>query len=102
LGEYCAGLESKSKERITDLKKANENLRSFVTEKRTGGQRLTQAAAVLFITPDPITGLAGIPVLAAAQIVKMKSKKQSEMQRVMDGVNREITSLFSLSESSSL
>jgi hypothetical protein len=102
LREYCPILDLRNKERVIDLKKTNEKLRSLVTQKRTGGQRLTQAAAVLLITPDPITDLAAVPVLAAAQIVKMRSKKQSDVQRMMEGANRDITSLFSLTELSSL
>jgi hypothetical protein len=102
LREYCPILESRSKERAINLKKTNENLRSLVAKKRTGGQRLTQAAAVLLITPDPVTDLAALPVLAAAQIVKMRSKKQSDMQRMMEGVTSDIASLFSLTELSYL
>ncbi len=102
LREFASYLDSKSKDRIIRLQKSNEILKSLVTQKRSGGQRLTQAAALLLITPDPITDAAAIPVLLAAQVVKMRSKKQSDMQRILEEARNEITSLFSLAELSSL
>jgi transposase len=98
LREYGSYFDSKSKERVLDLKKTNQTLRSFVTEKKTGGQRLTQAAAILLLTPDPITDAAAIPVLVAAQVVKMRSKKQSDMQRVLESANEIVASIFSLAK----
>jgi hypothetical protein len=102
LREFAGYLDSKSKERVIELEKSNEILKSLVTQKRSGGQRLTQAAALLLLTPDPITDAAAIPVLLAAQVVKMRSKKQSDMQRILEGARKEITTLFSLAEFSSL
>lgn len=98
LREYGSYLDSKSKERVLDLKKTNQSLRSFVIEKKTGGQRLTQAAAILLLTPDPITDAAAVPVLVAAQVVKMRSKKQSDMQRVLESANEIVASIFSLAK----
>ena len=97
---YSSFLDLKSRERILELRRTNAMLRSFVVEKRTGGQRLIQLAAVLFAIPDPITGAAGVPVLIAGQLTKMKSSKRTEIQRVFDGVNWNISSLISLAESS--
>ncbi len=98
---YSRFLDSKGRERLLELKKTNAMLRSFVMQKRTGGLKLTQAAAVLLTIPDPVTDVAAIPVLIAAQIMKMKSKKRSEIQRILEGVNSNFTSLFSLAELSS-
>lgn len=83
--------------RLLELKKTNNLLKTFVVEKRTGGQRLTQIAALLLLTPDPITDAAAIPVLMAAGIVKMRSEKRNELQRVVEGVRGNITSLLSSS-----
>ncbi len=102
LRDYGNHIETKNRERFVELRKTNNTLRSLVTEKRTGGQKLTQAAAVLLLAPDPITGAAALPVLLAAQIKKMKSEKRSDLQRILDGANENFTSLLSSAELSYL
>jgi hypothetical protein len=86
------------RDRILELKKTNETLKSLVIEKKSGGQRLTQAAALLLLAPDPITDAAAVPVLVAAQVMKMKSKKQSDLQRVLEGAHRSMSDLSSLAD----
>jgi hypothetical protein len=91
---YTRYLDTKSRERFIDLKKTNDTIRSLLTEKKTGGRRLTQAAAVLLAIPDPVTDAAAVPVFIAAQMMKMRSRKESEMQRIMNEANSSLSSLL--------
>lgn len=101
--EFVKGVKSKpDSSRILELKKTNKILKSFVVEKRSGGQKLTQLAALLLITPDPVTDAAALPVLLAAGIAKMRSKKQNDIQRIVEGAGSSLTSLFSSADLSSL
>jgi len=95
---YSRYLNSKSYERYLELKKTNDILRSLSRQKRSGGQRLTQAAAILLAIPDPVTDFAAVPVLIGAQVMKMRSKKESELQSITSGARTCLTLLASLCE----
>jgi hypothetical protein len=95
LRNYSDFLDRKSRERLIELRNTNDLLRSFVSKKRTGGETLTKAAAILLITPDPVTGMAALPVFLAGQAMKMRGKKRSELERIFEAANSDITSLLS-------
>lgn len=82
--------------RFLDLKETNRNLISFVTDKRQGGEKLTALGALLLIAPDPITDAAAVPVLAAAQILKLRSEKKNDLRRIVEGAREGLTLLSSL------
>ncbi len=76
-----------------ELAKANKEIRQFSKKRREGGDTLVKAAAILLICPDPVTGAAALPLLAAAKI--KSSKKSSDLQRVYESANKIITSISS-------
>ncbi len=82
--------------KLLDLKKTNNELRQLAKERRLGGERMTAAATVMFLTPDPATTLASLPMFAAAQLLKSR-KKVSDLGRVFESANNEIKALSSLS-----
>ncbi len=91
LREY-AGIASERGQYL-DLGKTNSVIRDLVRKKGEGGDKLVKAAAILLICPDPITGAAALPLLAAAKI--KSSKKSSDLSRIYESVNKIATSLSS-------
>ncbi len=97
LKDYSNYLNSKNNaDRFLDLKETNKTLKSFVDEKRKGGERLTALGALLLIAPDPITDAAAVPVLAAAQILKLRSEKKNDLTRIVESARDSLTLLSSL------
>jgi hypothetical protein len=97
LKDYGNYLISKRKEnRFLDLNQTNKIVKSFVAEKRQGGEKLTALGAMLLIAPDPITDAAAVPVLAAAQILKLRSEKKNDLRRIVEGARASLISLSSL------
>ena len=84
---------AKERSRALELGKANGEIHKLVKKRGEGGDRLTKAAAILLICPDPITGAAALPLLAAAKI--KRSKKSSDLSRVYESINNISTSLSS-------
>ena len=76
-----------------ELGKANSEIHDLVRKKGEGGDKLVKAAAILLICPDPITGAAALPLLAAAKI--KSSKKSSDLSRVYESINNLATSISS-------
>jgi hypothetical protein len=98
LSEYSKALVERSKMRkLLDLKKTNNELRQLTKQRRLGGERLTAAAAVLLLTPDPVTSAASIPMFAIAQLMKSK-KKASDLSKVFETANSELKSLSTFSQ----
>jgi hypothetical protein len=99
LSGYSKDLAERAKFRkILDLKKTNNELRQLAKSRRLGGERLTATAAVLLLTPDPVTSLASLPMFAAAQLLKTR-KKQSDLGRVFEKASNEIKALSAISQS---
>jgi hypothetical protein len=86
-----------AKERVSNLElgKVNSELHQLVKKKGEGGDKLVKAAAILLICPDPVTGAAALPLLAAAKI--KSARKSSDLSRVYEGINK-IASSFSSGE----
>jgi hypothetical protein len=97
LQNYSGFLVSKrDANRFLDLKETNKVLKSFVAEKRHGGERLTALGAALLIAPDPITDAAAVPILAAAAILKLRSEKKNDLRRIVESASESLTLLSSL------
>ena len=95
--KYGTVLKSKRMNERLDLNETKKLVNSFVISKRNGGQRLTHAGALLLISPDPFTGAIAVPLLLMAQVLRLRSKKKSDIQRILEGANGDLTSLLSLS-----
>ena len=74
-----------------NLAQTNSNLRDLVKKRRVGSQKLTKAAALLLMTPDPITDLAAVPLLVAARMCK----KTSDYEQLFEHANKVSTLLAS-------
>lgn len=98
LNAYSCLVSSKARTRYLDLKETNKILKSLVQEKREGGEKLTRVGALLLFTPDPVTSAIAIPVLFAAQTMRIRSKKKSDLQRIIEAAQNGFTLLLSLSE----
>ena len=90
LNEYSKIVKERSKG--VELGNANSEIGKFVKKRRDGGDTLVKAATVLLICPDPITGAAALPLLAAA--AAKSRKKSTDLERVYRSVN-EIASALS-------
>jgi hypothetical protein len=98
LSGYSKTLVDRAKfKKLLDLKKTNSELKELARARRLGGERLTAAAAVLLITPDPITSAASLPLFAAAQIMKTR-RKSSDIGRVFEKVNSDLKDLSTISQ----
>lgn len=80
--------------KLLDLKKTNNELKQLTKQRRLGGERVTALAAMLLLTPDPVTSLASLPMFAVAQMMKSR-RKSSDLGRVLDNARSEITGLNS-------
>jgi hypothetical protein len=98
VSEYSKELLERAKiKKLLDLKRTNNELRQLAKSRRLGGERLTAAAAVMFLTPDPLTTMASLPMFAAAQLMKSR-KKSSDLGRVFEKAREELTALSHISQ----
>jgi hypothetical protein len=77
-----------------DTEKTSDHLKKLVKSRENHGDKLAKAGIALILCPDPITGVAGVPLFAAGKF--MRSRQSNSLKDVYLDLNQTLRSLASL------